>query len=363
MNLEGIYKALFSQTDAQWDAFKTICELMGGGEAFASLCEQDFTSALEALEALNPVLQKHVFRGGAENPFGPAKERFEVAGGDATDLHRRVAEQLIILGLHRERVPATSVLARALFILGSTIPNTTNRIIFCRDAVLPKVYTGETIIYGLSGERALIPAKEDATRGYLGDLTEEPRDGFLTSADLEPTLETYSKEVEGKREPTEAGAMSVLAERLLGDHAVVTIDAKAKPGKARPDTEDTAKEAGAKLLEAGALAEGFRLAIVSDACFPGQVDQVRMGLLKAGVSLSPDQIEFYGMGYPDAVLIDSAAYTQILASSVLAERVHSRMSRLRLECSMGAAVEGTFGAASAVEAPVNAAAGPGGAAP
>ena len=324
MKLEEIYKKLFDRSVEQWRAFQEICELMGCGDRLAELLQTEYTSAYDALVALNPMLQEYLFRAGKNNPFGAAKERYEIEG-KMTGLHGQVAEKLLLLGSHRAKFPLEFSDVDAVFILGSTVPNMANRIKYYKDEVMPYIRTCPKI-FGLSGERILIPAKQEAERAYLGDFTESPIEGyhFLTLDQLQSTLASYHKD--GK--PTEAGAMAILMQQLLPEHKVEIINAKAKAGATRPDTEDTAIAAGEQLK--GRCFDDFKLVIVSDACFPGQKEQVIAGLLKAGISLQKEQIAFYGRGYSDQTLLESAAYTQIVISS-LAEQVYNAMKRLELE--------------------------------
>jgi hypothetical protein len=147
---------------------------------------------------------------------------------------------------------------------------------------------------------------------------------FLTRAELEPTLADYHK----AGQPTEAGALSILMNRLIKKGAVQIINARPKLGRSRLDTEDTGLCA-AQLLQGKSL-ENFRLVIVSHACFQGQKEQILSGFLRAGIHLRKEQVEFYGSGYPAERVRNSAAYTQILVSS-LAERVYSTMKYLEME--------------------------------
>ena len=327
MRLMEICQDLFGWNRSQFEAFKDICTLMGCGEILLPLCTKEYDNALDGLSELNPLLQDYLFRAGKNNPLGSAKERFEIEG-KMTDLHHQLTELVLHLGAHRAQLPNEWMTVNAIFILGSTVPNMAKRIEFCRDQILPAVSNVAPRIFGLSGERALIPVKADPTRGYLGDISDAPREGytFLNTQELAPTLGQYHKE--GK--PTESGAMSLLLSNLLPGKTTEVIDAKAKPGKDRPDTEDTAYYAGVQLLESRSSFNDFKLVIVSDAAFPGQREQVICGLRRAGIELAKHQIEFYGSGYSDALVSSSAAYLQILISSV-AERTYNTMKRLESE--------------------------------
>lgn len=342
MRLAEVCQRLFAWNEEQWAAFCEICNLMGCGEKLTALTAREYSTAFEALAALNPVLQAHLFRNGVSNPFGRVAERVDLKSGAVTEHHAKVAEQLIRMGLHKEKSPQLEIEADVVGVLGSTIPNMAKRIEFSRDSVLPKIKS-EHLVLGLAGKRKLIPIQEDASLGYLGDISAGPIEGH----------KTYTQEQLGKALPehraqdgshTEVGAMYLLLQELLPDRDAGIVDAPPKRGAIRADTEDTGMQAGIDLIKKYAFAKRhFKFVVVSDACFPGQVEQVRTGLMKAGIFLNQDEIIFFGAGYPEEVVTRSAAYIQILASS-LAELVYNTMKRLQLQLNYGISLpfEGPF---------------------
>lgn len=355
MSLKKIYQDQFKWTDEQWTAFINLTQNMGFTLSEQSIFEQTFKSTEEALSALNPIMQKRIYRSGPENPFGPAGERFDIKGSTQTEWHTQIADALITLGLHRTSLPEASTSpfsVDAAFILGSTVPSMDKRLQFFKESVLPSLEKQErpAFIMGLSGTRPLIPAKRDPERGLLGDISDESSPGggrFMSTAEVSSFPPQYTLNGQG----TEAGAMAVLAQEILPDWAYTSFstvnatgkmdlnpadgsvkkDAAGAPLLKRPDTEDTAYYAGLALHKKMVpIHRDFKLAIITDALFPGQKEQVLSGLLRAGIRLLPEQVIFYGKGYSDALLRSSVAYLQI-AASALAEQAYSLGQRFTAE--------------------------------
>lgn len=349
-----IYRERFNYTDDQWVAFKSLCAAMklADDDDDDDVFEREFNSELEALEALNEILQRRVYRFGSENPFGAARERFGIPVGIYTDKHRVVADNLKIIGSHRERAPMGSIGAvDVVFILGTTVPCMDRQIKFTHDRVLPNIEGPKPIIMGLTGNRKLTPAKDDKAQALLGDLSDEPRGvRYITTAEVA----RFSPEYRLDGEPTEAGAMDLLAREILDEKArrrwhlvdaigKLTHDADGREVRKRPDTEDTGYYAGLAFRNKFIpVHKDFRLAIVSDAIFPGQKEQILAGLCRAGIRLRADQVVFYGPGYPDEALDRSPAYVQIAASSC-AEQVYNLRQRYIAEQKHDAAVSGNHG--------------------
>ena len=353
VTLSQVCREQFGWSGLQWDAFVSLGEadLMGFEPAEREIFHLEYEDAEQALEALSEVMQRRVVRMGEDNPFGGAKERFDIKPGEYTPRHSAVAEVLKILGVHRTKTPEiSSDKARGsvdvVFVLGSTVPSMNNRLIFGRDKVLPE-FVGQArppIVMLLSGNRPLITATRDPLRGLLGDISDETSatGRFLTTAEASSLPEKYY--LHGQ--PTEAGAIELLAREVLAGSewlsSLVVVDAKGKPETPevfvdgvkklkRPDTEDTAYSAGLELFSRCVPVHAkFKVAIVTDAAFPAQKEQVMAGLCRAGIRLDPEQVLFYGSGYPDEILDGSPAYVQI-AVSALAEFTYQLLQHVKAE--------------------------------
>jgi len=324
MTLKEVLQNYFNwKTDKQLEAFYDICDAMNCGEDICNLRSKNFEDGISVLNELNPILQQYIFRSGAYNPFGAQKERFDISSSPLTERHKRVAKGLETLGVLSGNEMPVGLKPDAILILGSTVPNMAKRMKDTVDLVLPHV-PDETPIYGLGGERELIEATKDPQRGYLRDICDDPNaKGFVTS-----------EEASSFSARTEAFAMKHVAKQILPEDNFkhyVQIDAKAKPGRSRPDTNDTAVEAAKIMQERGiSIDANTLLVIVTDAAFPGQKDQLLTSFIQSGFPLQPDQLVMVSKPFPPSVL-ESTAYIQICVSSFLAERALRLQQRCEAE--------------------------------
>jgi hypothetical protein len=329
MTLKEVLQNYFNWTDQQLEAFHDICYAMNCGDAVGNLLSKNFDNEISALKELNPILQQYIFRGGENNPFGAKEERFDISSSPLTERHKRVAKDLKTLGVLRGNEMPEGLKPDAVLILGSTAPSMAKRMQDTVDLVLPHV-PDATPIYGLGGERKLIEATKDPQRGYLGDICDDPNaKGFVTS-----------QEASSFTVKTETFAMEYLAKKILHEENFkhyVQIDAKAKPGRSRPDTNDTAVEAAKLMQERGiAIDANTRFVIVTDATFPGQKDQLLTSFIQSGFPLRPEQLVMVSRPFPPSVL-ESPAYIQIGASSFLAERTFRLLQRCEAEAKLSQA--------------------------
>jgi hypothetical protein len=312
-----ICQSLFNWNPEQFEAFREICKLMGCGPSLEKLINKSYQNSYTALAELNSILQDYLFRNGKHNPFGLVQDRLKIESS-LTKFHQDLAKQLLRLQINKAQPPSKQLTLDAILILGSTVQDMYRRIEFCRDYLLPAIIKPEPLIYGLSGERILMPnANQELNRAYLGDI-------------IDNTLANYHFKYHIDHQPTEAGAMDILLNNLMPGYKTIIINARAKIGHSRPDTEETAYWAGLELVKIHHSFNNLKLAIVTESAFQGQKDQVACGLIRAGLKIDISQIELYGPGYPNELVENSAALIQILVSSI-AEHAYSMLKRLKIE--------------------------------